>query len=262
METTFFSRRSNQVLGALVLFMLILALGMYAQFTWKQSQYLYSGPTTISVTGEGEVTAVPNIGEFSFSVQEEGEEAPNVQSVAAEKINSIIKYLKDAGVEEKDIKTEYYNLTPKYRYEQKPCVMGMYCPPGEQVQDGYTVNQSVRVKVHDLERAGELISAVGERGVSYISGLSFTIDDESELKAEARESAIADAKEKAELLARQLGVRLDRMTGYYEDDGPRPYYGVGGDMVKVAAMEEAVAPDLPTGENIITSRVTITYQVR
>ncbi len=264
MESSFFSRKSNQLLGALALFMLIVALGMYAQYTWKQAKYLYSGPTTITVMGQGEVTAVPDIGEFSFSVQEEGADAAVVQGAAAEKVNAIIAYLKEAGVAESDIKTDYYNLSPKYRYEQRVCAVGTYCPPGEQVQDGFVVNQSIRVKVRDLDAAGDLIAAVGERGVSYISGLNFTIDDETALKAEARELAIAEAKAKAKELAKQLGVRLDRMVGYYEDEGgPRPYYGMGGDMMVKSAMEEAaVSPDLPTGENIISSSVNITYQVQ
>jgi len=259
----FFSRKSNQVLFALALLMIIIALGAYAQHTWKQARYAYFGPVTISVTGEGEVTAVPDIGEFNFSVQEEGAEVVAVQEAAATKINSIIAYLKEAGVAEKDIRNVHYSLTPRYRFETRICPAGMFCPPGEQVQDGFVVNHSVQVKVRDLAQAGELISAVGEREVSYISGLSFTIDDESALRAEARAEAIADAKAKAEVLAEQLGVRVGKMVSFQEgEEFPQPYWGMRGDMAKTVAMEGAVTPDIPLGENIINSQVTITYRVR
>src|SRR3989344_4935888 len=127
-----------------------------------------------------------------------------------------------------------------------PCIAGMYCP-GEQVQDGFEVNQTILVKVRNLETAGALLGLVGDKGATNISGLSFTI---------------ADAKAKAEVLANNLGVRLTKMVGYYEDEGyPVPYYGMGGDMMVKQEMS-SVTPDLPTGENITTSRVTLTFQVK
>ena len=260
---SFLNQKSNRVLASLALFMLVLALGMYAQYTWKQTQSIYSA-TTISVSGEGEVTAVPDIGEFSFSVTAESEEAATAQKESADKVNAILAYLTENGVEEKDIKTENYSLYPKYRYEQRPCAFGVSYCPGEQVQDGFTVNQSVRVKVRDLDKAGDLIAGAGEQGATNLSGLSFTIDDEAVLKDEARAVAILDAKEKAEVLSRQLGVRLVKMVSYYENEGysPSPYYGMGGDMMLKSAMAESADVDLPVGENTVRSQVTITYEIR
>ncbi len=264
MQNTFFSLPRNQVLGSVALAMVVLALGVYSLYTWKQSQYIYSGPTTISVTGEGEVSAIPDIGTFSFSVEAEGKDATTAQNESATKMNAVLAYLKEKGVEDKDVKTENYNLYPKYKYEQRPCPVGSYCP-GEQVQDGFTVSQTVTVKVRQLEASGELISGVGEKGATNISGLSFTIDDSTALEDEARIAAIKDAKAKAKELAEQLGVKLEKMVGYYEENGggyPVPYYGLGGDMMAKAEMEQSVAPDMPTGENVTKSRVTLTYQVK
>ncbi len=262
MENKFFSKKSNQVLGSLVLLMLVLALGMYSAYTWKQAEYLYSGPTTISVTGEGEVNAVPDIGEFSFSVNADGKTAAVAQEESAKKINAILAYLKEKGVEDKDVKTQDYNLYPKYRYEQKPCFQGSYCP-GEQVMDGFTVTQTVRVKVRAVDTAGELIAGVGNLEATNISGLSFTIDDTTGLKDQARDEAIADAKAKAKILAKQLGVHLDRMVGYYEDEmgSPQPY-AMGGRDMSMESSFKAVAPQMPLGENKTVTHVTITYQVR
>ncbi len=243
--------------------MVVVALGMYSYYTWKQSQYIYTGPTTISVTGEAEVTAIPDIGSFSFSVEAEGADAKEAQTESATKMNAIIAYLTGEGIEEKDIKTENYNLYPKYRYESQPCPAGSYCP-GEQVQDGFTVSQTVTVKVRDVDTAGEIISGVGEKGATNISGLTFTIDDTTVLEDQARDKAIVDAKAKAKILAKQLDVRLGKMVGYYEEEGgyPAPYYGMGGDMMVKAEMQQSVAPDMPVGENTTKSRVTLTYQVR
>jgi len=169
--------------------------------------------------------------------------------------------LRKTGVEDKDVKTSSYYLNPKYRYETRVCPANSYCPPGEPIIDGYEVSQTITVKVRDLDAAGNLISGVGERGATNISGLSFTIDDESVLKAEARTSAIEDAKEKAEKLAADLGVSIVRIMSYYEEEFYPAYGGYGGDMME-RSVEQSVAPEMPTGENMINSTVSVTFEIR
>lgn len=251
-----------QALLVLVLIGIVGALAAYANLAVKQARYSNWGPTTINVRGEGEVLAKPDIGQFTFSVRAEGDDAAAAQESSATAMNDIIAYLTEAGVAENDIKTTNYYLSPKYTYPDRVCPANMYCPPGEPVIDGYEVSQSVEVKVRNLDASGDLISGVGQHGATDISGLSFTIDDEDDLKAEAREQAIADAKEKAEKLADALGVRIVRMVSYYEEEMYPPYYGYGGDMAMERSAVAQAAPSMPTGENEITSTVNITYEIR
>lgn len=263
MTGTFFSATYNRILATLALVALVAALAAYAFYTFKQAEYFYTGPTTISVAGEGEVLATPDIGQFSFSVMATGSDATAAQSDSASKINGIIAYLKEQGVEERDIKTEQYSLYPRYRWEEQVCVIGRPCTPGQQIEDGFEVSQMVTVKVRDLTKSGDLISGVGGRGATNISGLAFTVDDEEALKDDARALAIKNAKEKSEALARELGVRVVRMVGYYEEQNEYPMpYGKGGDMMEAAmSPRPADAPALPMGESNTTVRVNITYQV-
>jgi uncharacterized protein YggE len=245
----------------------IIALGAYTYYTLKQAQYMYAGPTTVSVTGKGEVFAKPDVATFTFTVEAKEVDASVAQSKAADTMNAVLAYLKETGVEEKDVKTENYNLVPQYEYPQMPCSQWGYCPPqGEPKLTGYQVNQTVAVKVRDTSKAGEIISKVGEKGAMNVSGLSFTIDDEEALKTEAREKAIADAKDQAKVLADNLGVRIVRMNGYWEEMGGYPTpYGIGGGMdmkVMSASSEAMTAPELPMGENTITVHVNISYEVK
>ncbi|MFC1732258.1 SIMPL domain-containing protein [candidate division KSB1 bacterium] len=250
--------------GPLLIVMTLLSLFLLSLVVTEVRgwQYIGSGiqPTnTISVQGEGEVFAVPDTGTFSFSVIKEGETAEVVQADAAEVSNQVIAYLKDNGVEEKDIKTTGYNVYPRYEWEKIVCVT-YPCPQGERELVGFEINQSVQVKVRDTSRAGELLSGVGGFGVENISGLSFTIDDEDELNREARQMAVADAKEKAEALADDLNVRIVRVVNFNEYSSPRfamfesKAMGMGGDMASI--------PEIPMGENRITSQVNITYEIR
>lgn len=264
METTFFNSKMGRLLGSLSLAMLILALGSYALLNINKLDSSADMVATISVNGTGEVLAVPDIGQFSFSVNADGETADAAQEASGTKINAILAYLKEQGVEDKDIKTANYTLYPKYRYEERVCAFNSYCPPGERIEDGFEVDQTVTVKIRETDKATTIIAGVGEQGATNISGLDFTIDDMEALRTEAREKAIADAKEKAETLAQQLGVRLVRIVSYYENNGnyPEPYYDT-----KVMTMEATESAgfggaELPVGENSTTASVSITYEIK
>jgi len=254
-------------IGAAALGMLVLFLLAQTLKTFKEYRYVGSGVTasnTITVSGMGEVFAVPDRATFTVTVREEGTEVGDAQEKATTKMNGIIEYLKDAGVEEKDIKTINYNVNPKYEYTQGTCT-NFSCPPSNQVLVGFEVWQMLEVKVQDPKKAGELLSGVGGKGASEVSGLSFTIEDEDQLKADARAMAIGEADAKAAQLADQLGVDIVRVVGFYEDSGGyMPYaYGKGGaDVAMSTRAEAAPAPDLPIGENKIISNVNITYEIR
>ena len=247
-------------LGALALFLLIQAVSALKQF-----HFIGSGVTasnTISVSGTGDVFAVPDRATFTVSVHEEAKTVADAQDSATKKSNAIIEYLKGAGVDEKDIKTTNYSVNPKYEYSQAVCQPG-YCPPGKQTLTGFEVYQTVEVKVKDTKKAGDLLTGVGSKGASEVSGLSFTIEDEDALKAQARDKAISQAKGKADALAKQLGVQIVRVVGFSEDNNTPVYYGraMAADSMSVGK-GAAPAPELPTGENKITSNVSITYEIR
>jgi len=247
-------------LGTLALFLLVATL-----FALKSYRYIGTGMSatnTISVSGDGEVFAVPDTATFTLSVEEKAKEVKPAQDAATKKTNDIIAYLKEQGIEEKDIKTTDYSVSPQYEYSQAVCREG-YCPPGKQTLVGFQVSQTLSIKVRETEKAGELLSGVGSRGVSYVSGLTFTIDDEDQLRNDARDMAIDEAREKAEALADSLGVDIVRIVGFSESGNyPVPYaFGRGMELAADAAVK-APTPELPVGENKITSNVQITYEIR
>ncbi len=213
-------------------------------------------PPSIPVTGKGEVLAVPNIASFTYSVVESGKDVAEAQDKATKKNNAIIDYMKSKEVEAKDIKTSSYSAYPKYEYNPTS---------GKQNLVGYEVNMSVTVKVRKTENAGEILSQVGTWGVSYVSGLDFTLDDIDELKRQARDLAIEDAREQAREIAKKLGVRLGDLVSYYEMEDPyypAPMYDSYYGMEKSAVAQSAVAPQIEAGEQKITSRVSISFELK
>jgi len=237
--------------------------------------------STIQVSGSGEAYAVPDIATFNFSVTEVGSTVKQAQEKADAKISKSLGVIREAGIEDKDIKTTGYNVYPKYEWSNavcspakplnmpQPAGVGVsssvaYCPPGKQVLTGYEVNQNITVKVRDTEKVGDLVTKVGATGVSNISGIEFTVDNRDQYVAQARADAIAEAKDKAKVLAKQLGVRLGKIM-YYNENGNYPiYYGMegkGGADMSLQAVPPRAA-ELPQGETKITSDITITYEIK
>jgi hypothetical protein len=218
---------------------------------------------TISVSGMGEVVAIPDVASFSFSVIEEGKDVAEAQNKSATKINSIIDSVKSMGVQEEDIKTTGYNVYPKYDYTRVVCTE-FSCPPSKQILVGYEVSQTVTLKIRNTEKAGEILTKVGGLGASNISGLDFVVDDMDAIKAEARSKAIDNAKEKAKVLSKSLNVKLVGIVSFYEVD-PSDIYarGMGGESLdSKSVISPAVIPQLPTGENEYVSNVSIIYEIR
>jgi uncharacterized protein YggE len=261
MDQSFFSSKSNRVLGAVALVMVILTLASLIILNLARAEQA-TMPAMITVEGTGEVVAIPDVATFSFAVEAEADTAEAAQGQSAEIMNAILAYLEEQGVAEEDIETTNYNLYPRYTFEERICPMGSFCPPGERVQDGFTATQRVEVKARETDQAGQLIAGVGERGASNISGLEFTVDDTEALEAEARAQAIDKARTEAETLAENLGVRIVRISGYYENMPYRPYERGGFYAEDARMMEAAVAPEFPMGEDTTSVSVSITYEVR
>jgi uncharacterized protein YggE len=247
-------------LGFLSLFLFVLTI-----HELKSYHYIGSGVTatnTISISGSGEVFAVPDTATFSVTVMETAKDVKTAQDAATKKSNDIIAYLKGAGVDEKDVQTTDYSVNPEYTYGNAICTQG-YCPPGKQTLTGYQVSQTLTIKVRDTNKAGDLLSGVGSRGASNVSGLNFTIDDQDALEAQARDKAIKDAKTKADALAKSLGVQIVRIVGYSENGNyPMPYYQKTLSATDASGRGGAVAPDVPVGQNKIISNVAVEYEIR
>ena len=222
-----------------------------------------SEPATITFDGTGEVTATPDLATISFTIRDTQKELKNAQDKVTAKESAVLKFLDTQNIDEKDIKTESYSSYPKYDYGT-PCYSGMMVPCRQDAPTiiGYEVSEYISVKIRDITKAGEIIKGIGAVGVSEMNGPNFSIENEDALKAEARKEAIEDARAKAEVLARDLGVKLVRIVSFSENGNyPMPMYYTK-DMMANESSAGAPAPELPTGENKITSYVNITYEIR
>lgn len=249
----------------LIAFVAVKAIGGLKEFS-----YIGRGTPAVNVltvSGKGEVMAKPDIAQFTFTISEEAKTAKEAQDKASVKNNTAIDAVKSAGVDDKDIKTLSYDLSPKYEWQQTACPQsstGAYipCSGGKSIIVGYTVTQTIEVKVRKIDDASALLTKITSAGASNISGINFVVDDQDKLTAQAKEKAIADAQAKAEALAKQLGVSLARIVSFSDDQGGPIYYAKSYATADAMGVMSAPAPQLPTGENKITSNVSITYEIK
>ena len=212
---------------------------------------------SFTVIGEGSITTIPDIAEFSFGVITQGGiDLAQTQDENTRETNAAIAFLKKEGIEEKDITTKTYQVSPRYQYyscsgEKDPC------PPPEIV--GYTVQQTVEVRVRDFSVIGGLLAGVVKNGANNVSQLSFTIDDPTQVQNEARKEAIERAKEKAQALAKAAGFRVGRLLSIQEGAVLSPRY----DFVSLeAARGEAPVPSIEPGSQEVSITMILKYEIR
>lgn len=212
-------------------------------------------PAVITVSGKGEIQAIPDVSRFGISVSEKAGTQSEALAKTSEKINTVIAGLKDLGVAEKDIKSENVSTYPDYQYVQAT---------GEQKLVGWVSNHTLSVKVRTLESVPSVQQLFADSKITNVSGPNLSIDDTDALQLDARELAIIDAAEKARILAGQLGIRLGKIVSFNEmNDGgfiPANYArsALQLDMVKM----ESASPEIATGEQTITSNVSVTYRIK
>jgi uncharacterized protein len=256
----------NGLIGALILLVIVgIIIGIKMIGHVGESPNSFS---TINVDGTGYVVAVPDVATFSFSVTQTAKTVADAQTKATAQINAALKSIRDQGIADKDISTQSYTINPHYEYQSAVCPATSstvsYCPGGKSVLTGYEVSQTISVKIRDLAKAGTIFTSIGSLNVQNVNGLDFSVDEPKAVQAQAREKAINDAKSKAQVLAKQLGVKIVRVVSFSENSGggyPRPMMYAMDKAVMAQSAAAPMAPEVPTGEQKVTSNVTVTYEI-
>lgn len=245
------------VLATLVLVVVVVYLAVATSNQVKQGRYIGRPATerdTITIQGEGKVTAIPDIGEISVGIVTKGKDVAKAQKDNITQFNKLVEALKSAGVEKKDLTTSNYSVNPTYEW-----------PDGRQVMTGYEVRQSLQVKIRDLDKAGDIVSIASQNGVNEVGNLNFTIDEPETLRAQAREKALENAKEKAIALTKLTGSTLGKIVSFSESSyggNPQPIYYTKDMMVRnEAAADAAPAPSFEAGSQDIVVNATIQYEI-
>lgn len=203
----------------------------------------------ISVSGRGEVFGTPDTLTVTIGVSVGRPTVNEAVDIAARRATDLIDALQDLGVTEADIQTSNYSIYPEYDYRenQTPLITG------------YRVDNTLNIKIRDLERAGDVLDAATAAAGDEVrvNGVSFVLEDNDALLVAARTAAWEDAKAKAEQLADLAGVTLGTPVTISESVGSVP--------VPIYARAETAPGDVATpiqpGQETVSVDITVTFAI-
>lgn len=202
-----------------------------------------------NVSGEGTVIVKPDMAMLSAGIQARADTVKAVQDQINATINKVADSIKKLDVDQKDIQTSNYNISPIYDYQS-----------GTGRITGYSASSALSIKVRNLDLINQVIDTATANGANQISGVSFSVDDKSKTEDEARQKAVAEVRKKAESAAQIAGFKLGRIVNYSESFGgePRPLPYAVGSVAEGAKLETAVEP----GSSEIKVTVTLSYEIQ
>lgn len=208
---------------------------------------------TLSVDGVGVVYLTPDVVYITIGVNTQKENASEAVSLNKDQTTAVIQAIKDAGVEDKDIRTNNFSIWSNPQYDEFGQLSGKVL---------YVVDNTVNVTVRDLDKLGDLLDSAITAGANSIYSIQFDVEDKSAAVQEARTQAVEKAKTQAAELAATSGVSLGEIQfiSYYEG-GTSPYF-FGGKGGGGGAVSEAANVPIQPGQLAVTVTVNMTYTIK
>jgi hypothetical protein len=206
-------------------------------------------PPSITMAGTGESHGKPDFAQVQVGVVTEALTAAEALRKNNEAMSQLIVMIRKRGIEDKDLQTVQFNVSPRYKYDktqQEPPKIA-----------GYQVTNEVHVKVRNLTTLGAFLDDTVSMGANQVRGISFGVAEPAQLMDEARKRAIADAQRRARVYAEAAGLKLGKPIRIDEQVGGRP------GPYPVARMEAAAASAVPVapGEQTFSVTVTVSYAI-
>ncbi|WP_444931703.1 SIMPL domain-containing protein [Microbulbifer sp. SSSA002] len=205
--------------------------------------------TLVSITARGEASQMPDIATISVGVVTESEDSKQAMRDNARQMESLMAAIKKSGIDDKDSQTTGVNLSPRYQYQKNktPRITG------------YTARNTVRVKVRKLDELGKVLDNLTAAGANQINGPSFEIGEPGPVQAKAREKALEDAQERADIYAKALGTKVRRIVSIAENGNggmPRPMY-----RAERAALQDSAPTPIAPGETTLSVNLDLVYEL-
>lgn len=205
---------------------------------------------SIAISGHGEVRAIPDLAQISLGVTSNALTAREALDANTKNMNTLIDTLETAGIERRDMTTSNFSVGPRLDYGQ-----GGNQPPKV---TGYDVNNMLTVVVRKLDSLGTVLDQAVSSGSNQINGISFSVSKPDDMLNEARKSAVADARQKAEIYAAAGGFKLGQVISLSEGGGYQPPMPM---MAKAARAESADAVPVAQGEQTLGIDVNLVWLI-
>ena len=203
----------------------------------------------IMVTGEGRISAVPDMATITLGVRENASTAKEAMGKVTTSVSAILERLDALGVAEKDRQTSRFYLNPVFNNRSSS---GNEAPR----VSGYEAGNSVTVTVRDLTALGEMLDAVIDIGANDFNGLSFGLQNPAPALAMARKVAVADAVDRAGQLAEAASLSLGSVLRMTENSR-----GAAPMAMEMAPLRSGMGDAIAGGEVDVEAQVTMVFAI-
>lgn len=199
-----------------------------------------AAPDSVTTTGHGIVTVVPDEATVSAGVHTQAVSASDALSANAKLMNQVVAALKSAGGS--DLQTQQVSLYPQTNDQGKVTV--------------YVADNSVSAK-SKIADAGALIDAAVGAGANTVNGPSLDVSDRDARYRDALGKAVDDARAKAEALAKAGGFGVGVVSSVTEQSANAP-----GPVPMVDAAAKTAGTPIEAGTQDVTADVVVTFRIR
>lgn len=200
----------------------------------------------ITVTGTGQIAAVPDMATITLGVTNEAAEAADAMAATSDAVAAILEQLKARGIADRDVQTQQFSIYPIWSNRGSNS-------NGTSKITGFQASNMVLVRIRELDNLGDVLDAVIADGANSFNGLQFSIQDPDPLLEQAQQAAVADGLATAKLLTSAANVSLGSVLSITE-------HGGGARPMPMAAMRESSAP-IAAGEVTLNASVTMVFQI-
>ena len=239
---------NNKTIGVLILIVLAAFVLPWRNINWGKINF---GGETVVVTGQSEIKQKNEVASFSAGVNVIKEKKEEAIDEVNKKINDLITSVKDFGISEGDIKTQSMSV-----YQQQE--QAMYSSSGNPSRVGrWVVNNTIEITLRDVSKTQELMDLLNKSGANNVYGPNFRIEETADAEKGLVDSAMSDAREKAEIIAKSAGRKLGKVVNVNEGSGgiSYPMYSMKADGLGGGAASEP-------GTSTIGKILTVTFELK
>jgi len=207
-------------------------------------------PARVVVSGEGKVNVVPDLAQVRSGVTTNAKNVKEAVESNSRIMAAIITALTEGGIAQKDIQTAQFSIQPVYSSQDQH---------SESKLTAYRVSNQVIAKIRHIDKLGDVLERLAAAGATDVWNIDFMVSDPSKALDEARETAIADARRKAEVFARAAGVTLGRVVTIEEEGAAAEPLSMRNR--PMAAARDAAAVPIASGENTVRAVVTVGFDL-